>query len=534
MKAIIRISLVFYLFAIIYGCGGNQKIKGIAERDMRRPQLPKMQEINYLAFQYFVNGTILESMGDIYSAKEQYARALDSLPSSNLIRYSYSSMLAETKEYRRSLDEAMRIIPKDIDTWLLIGNDYRSLAIFDSALISYQKALKLDSNIASVYYFIGAYYQQANNLDSVIWAHQHIARLMQDYNSYQHLANFQLSAGYVDQAKQSFIQSLTLDSSINNIRSYLALSAIYEESGDKEEARKMTEAAEKLEPNDLMIQKRLLRFYEEEGFLDKGIQTALKIDSLEPDNITERRLGILYYRADSLDLADSIFASLISGGDSNLVNYYYSGQISYDKEKYDLSKEFFRRLTVAADTILDGWMNLARVYYAQDSIEGAIEVYTSGLNRMRTSEDSMIIMYALAAAYERQNKVDQAIELFETILTNQPNNRLALNYLGYMLADRGMRLEYARELILRALDLDPENGAFIDSYGWVLYKLGDYRAALQVLLQAVRLIDNDPVVFEHVGDAYQALGDFKKAREFWGKAYQLDPNSQSLKEKLYQ
>jgi len=203
-------------------------------------------------------------------------------------------------------------------------------------------------------------------------------------------------------------------------------------------------------------------------------------------------------------------------------------------EKYDRSKAFFEQLTVAADTVLDGWMNLARVYYAQDSMEGAVKVYESGLNRMRSTEDSMIVMYALAAAYERQNKVEQAIKLFEIIIANQPNNSQALNYLGYMLADRGMRLEYARELILRALDLDPNNGAFIDSYGWVLYRLGDFPAALQILLQAVNLIINDPVVFEHVGDAYRAIGDFKKAHEFWGKAFQLDPDSQSLREKLYQ
>ncbi len=534
MKAMIKISVIFGLSILLLGCGGNQEIKGIAERELNRPQLPRMQGINYIAYQHFVNGTIFESMGDFYSAKDQYSKALDSLPSSKQIRYSYSSMLAETKEYRKSLNEAMRIFPKDIDTWLLIGNNYRSLAIFDSSLISYHKALELDSNLLSVYYFIGAYYQQANNPDSAIWAYRHITRLMQDYNSYQQLANIQLSAGYIDQARQSFMQSLALDSSINNIRSYVALSAIYEEAGDNDGARKMTEAAERLEPNDLMLKKRLLGFYEEEGILDRGIQTAIRIDSLKPENMVKTRLGILYYRADSLNQADSIFASLINSGDSNLVNYYYSGQISYDMEKYDRSKAFFEQLTVAADTVLDGWMNLARVYYAQDSMEGAVKVYESGLNRMRSTEDSMIVMYALAAAYERQNKVEQAIKLFEIIIANQPNNSQALNYLGYMLADRGMRLEYARELILRALDLDPNNGAFIDSYGWVLYRLGDFPAALQILLQAVNLIINDPVVFEHVGDAYRAIGDFKKAHEFWGKAFQLDPDSQSLREKLYQ
>jgi len=510
-------------------------MKGIAERELERPQLPKSTRINPHAFNYFINGTIFESMGELHMAKDQYAKALELLPSSNLIRYSYSSILAGLKEYRKSLNSAKNIVPKDIDTWILIGNNYRSLTIFDSSLISYHKALELDSNITSIYYFMGAYYQQENKLDSVIWANQNIARLIMDYNSYQQLANIQLKAGRIEDAIKSFKTSLELDSTVNNIRAYIALSAIYEEINNRELAIKMIEAAERLKSDDLMIEDRLLRFYEEEGLLDKGIITALKIKQLVPEDKTfDRRLGILYYRADSLMLADSIFADLIALENDNLINYFYAGQVSFLLKDYEQSKRHFYQLTIQADTVLDGWMNLARVYFVQDSVEKVIDIYETGLSKMTSLDDSMIVLYSLAAAHETQNNVDLAIEMFETIIKNQPGNGLALNYLGYMLADRGMRLEYARELIVQALEIQPENGAFVDSYGWVLYRMGDYRAALKVLLQALQFIESDPVVYEHVGDTYQALGNFKKAREYWGKAYKLDPDSESVKGKLYQ
>lgn len=535
MKLTINICIIALLIITVSGCGGSQKIKGIAERELDNRPLPKRSGIDPRAFNYFVNGTIFESMGEFYMAKDQYAKALEILPSSNLVNYSYASVLANLKEYRKSLNSAKMIFPKDVDAWILIGNDYRSLAIFDSSMISFKRALALDSNITSIYYFMGAYYQQEDNLDSVIWANQNIARLMMDYNSYQQLGNFQIKAGRIDDAIKSFQTSLELDSTVNNIRSYIALSAIYEESNNSDMALKMTEAAERLKPDDLMIQERLLRFYEEEGFLDKGIKTAWDIKKLAPDDkLYDRRLGILYYRADSLQLADSIFTNLIEADSENLVNYFYAGQVAYSMKKYELSKSYFSELMVRADTVLDGWMNMARVYLVQDSIDRAIETYEAGLRKMPNLDDSMIVMYSLAAAHEMRNDVDLAIEMFEKIIENQPNNGLALNYLGYMLADRGMRLDYARDLILRALQLHPENGAFIDSYGWVLYRLGDYRAALEVLLQAVQFIKSDPVVFEHVGDAYQALGNYKKAREFWGEAFKLDPDSESIKGKLYQ
>ncbi len=535
MKTTLKIWIIFCLVTVVSGCGGGTKILGINEREINRPKLPSRVRIDPHAWNFFINGTIFESMGEIYMAKDQYAQALDSVPTSNVVRYSYASILSKLKEHRKSINEAELIYPKGIDDWLLIGNNYRTLAIYDSSLMAYHKALEIDSNLISIYYFMGAYYQQANNIDSAIWAHRHVARLVSDYNSFQQLANLQLKAGRIEDAKNSFYQSLTLDSTVNNIRSYLALSAIYEETGDKLMAAEMTEKAMQLEPGDLMIQNRLLRFYEEIAQLDKGIETAKKIIDLDSeDKSIRRRLGILYYRADSLKQADSLFTSLIDSGEDNLVNYYYAGQVSFAQENYESSKKHFRWLTTEADTVLDGWMNLARVYFVQDSLDKVVNVYETGINHMQTIEDSMIILYSMAAANESRDSVDLSIKQFEFVIKNQPGNGLAYNYLGYMLADRGMKLDYSLQLILKALELDPDNGAFIDSYGWVLYRMGEYKKSIKVLLEALKFNNRDSVIFEHVGDAYEALGDFNKAREFWGKAFEMNPDSDSIKWKLYQ
>ena len=93
------------------------------------------------------------------------------------------------------------------------------------------------------------------------------------------------------------------------------------------------------------------------------------------------------------------------------------------------------------------------------------------------------------------------------MLTLQPENSHALNYLGYMWADNGENLEQALELIRRAVDLDPNNGAFVDSLGWALFRLGEFEQARRHLERANQLVPRDSTILEHLGDVYVALGD---------------------------
>jgi Flp pilus assembly protein TadD len=92
------------------------------------------------------------------------------------------------------------------------------------------------------------------------------------------------------------------------------------------------------------------------------------------------------------------------------------------------------------------------------------------------------------------------------VLELNPDNSAALNFLGYTYAERGENLDEAESLIKRALVLHPEDGFFIDSLGWVYYQRGDYHAAVVELERAAGLAGNDPVVSEHLGDAYLKVG----------------------------
>ncbi len=113
------------------------------------------------------------------------------------------------------------------------------------------------------------------------------------------------------------------------------------------------------------------------------------------------------------------------------------------------------------------------------------------------------------------------------------NASQAYNYLGYMWADRGENLDEAGEFIKKALELDPNNGAFLDSLGWLSFKKGDYEKALRELMQAAENIKpEDGVVYEHIGDTFQRLGRAAEALAYWQKAQALDLDNKKVSEKI--
>jgi len=99
-----------------------------------------------------------------------------------------------------------------------------------------------------------------------------------------------------------------------------------------------------------------------------------------------------------------------------------------------------------------------------------------------------------------------------------PKNAAALNYLGYTYAEMGVQLDEAERLIRRALEIEPDDGFYVDSLGWVYYQRGDYRHAVEQLERAVELAGDDPTVAEHLGDAYGRAGKPRDALRLYQDA----------------
>lgn len=132
-----------------------------------------------------------------------------------------------------------------------------------------------------------------------------------------------------------------------------------------------------------------------------------------------------------------------------------------------------------------------------------------------SAQDKQALVFMRGAMYEHEKNFDAAEKQFRTVLTTDPENAGALNYLGYMLADRNVRLDEAQQLISKAVDLEPDNGAYLDSLGWVHYRQNRLDQAADELRHALDHIRKDPTVHDHLAEVYFKQGKFKEAAQEW-------------------
>ena len=138
--------------------------------------------------------------------------------------------------------------------------------------------------------------------------------------------------------------------------------------------------------------------------------------------------------------------------------------------------------------------------------------------------------FELGSSCERKGDYTQAEKYFQKCLVLAPDFAEAMNYLGYMWAEHGEKLDQARELIQKAVKAEPKNAAFLDSLAWVLFKQKQPQEALTYALKAAELSEKpDATVYDHIGDIYAALKQPEKAREAWRKSVSLEPNEQVSK-----
>jgi len=136
--------------------------------------------------------------------------------------------------------------------------------------------------------------------------------------------------------------------------------------------------------------------------------------------------------------------------------------------------------------------------------------------------------------YDKKGDLTRSVESMRLVISLEPENAEALNYLGYTYADKGIHLDEAEGLIRKALLIRPEDGYIVDSLGWVYFKQGRYEEALRELERAESLIPDDPVILEHLGDVYQKVGTYKKALKTYKRAMEKakDQDQAKIGEKI--
>jgi Flp pilus assembly protein TadD len=167
----------------------------------------------------------------------------------------------------------------------------------------------------------------------------------------------------------------------------------------------------------------------------------------------------------------------------------------------------------------------ARVLAAADAW-GRLKDYSASAriakDAVRKFPESSDALFRLGSSLERSGDFAGAERAFGDLLKMRPNDAPTQNYLGYMWADKGVRLEEARALLVKAVAREPRNGAYQDSLGWLYFRLGRLEEAGRHLQEARRLEPDDPVIEEHLGDLAERRGELAKAIEHWERALALD------------
>lgn len=209
---------------------------------------------------------------------------------------------------------------------------------------------------------------------------------------------------------------------------------------------------------------------------------------------------------------------------------------------------------------------LALVYAAQNNPDLAVQEYALALkNAAKLAPKNIEIYKSLGEIYLQQGKLKEAETIFKLVLGMapadaqahfylgsiyydskdyiaaekefkaalklKPDYHEALNFLGYFYLEQDKNINKAGAMIRKALEFEPENGAYIDSLGWFYFKKGKFKEALSELEKAASYL-SDPVIYEHLGDVYLKLGNRDSARLNWDKSLKLDSNQEKVKEKL--
>lgn len=519
------------------------------------------------ALAHFVEGMAFEESGQMDKALEAYRKVLNVDPGQSDLASRVAVLLIQQEDFPQAIDvlkDAIKANPND-------GEPYRQLAFI------YAKYLKKTDQ-------------------AVDYANRAIALNPTDIDAYQRLCEIELAAGQqqkalnaLDLAKKVKTNDASFWTRLGKL--YAAVLFTPEAQPKPEELKRVNEIFKKAVANagdDPAILKDVADYYAASQQLKEAIPLYLRVIELQPDDANAReKLATGFILTDQRGKAVELLEQIIKEHPEKYQPYDLLAQVLDDEarslqreNRLDEAKARFAKVAAnyeqsllinpnhagtylrLAELLLGPLKNPERavkflaearrrfpgapeiVYYlaiAQreaKQTQRAVATFEEALREAQLDQDNEIVnakfYFNYGVTAEQAGLYEKAADLLRGSIALDPTNAAeAYNYLGYMWADHNMHLDEAKEMIERALQIEPNNGSYLDSLGWVEFRQGKFDQALADLLRAVKNLDReDPIVFEHIGDTYLKLQRVPEALESWQKAFALDPKNSKLAEKI--
>jgi tetratricopeptide (TPR) repeat protein len=411
---------------------------------------------------------------------------------------------------------------------------------WEEAIESFEKALKSNQHAGKIHNFLATCYFQLNKKDEALFHIEKVAQLKpDDFGIHYTLGSIYESEGEREKAVYEYEHAggcVTEDIDKVFVADMLhRLANLYSKNGDLEKAtstyKKILDSKLTTEP--AVIHHKLGQIYLEKKRVEDAVREfvmARECDSnFKPVNFY---LAVCY---EELEDYDNAIAELKSFIDRNPEAWFMRISLSnicdkvqqFEMAEYEREKAFeiLKKNVGDGSTNFREYIVLSQLFQKKGENRQAIETLQIAVSKTTNDDNEALkeIHLLMANVYYEMNEYENVVKVLRTVLQIDPDCHQASNFLGYLFVERGERLDEALSLIQKALSLEPQNGAYLDSLGWAYYKLateGDskkIKIALQKLVEASKYAE-DPEIVEHIGDVYYSLGFWEEAQKRWETA----------------
>ncbi|MCX8037633.1 MAG: tetratricopeptide repeat protein [Candidatus Sumerlaeia bacterium] len=547
------------------------------------PNLPEIIEI--YAAQLLARQKIDE-------ARRQFERLLELQPNSIKTLLTLGGLELQANESAKAMkrfERAVELADNDVETFEAIGNLYLRAQKFDEAVRFLERAIEQDPKRTAVYFVLGQAYQEMGKLDKAVEAVQRGLDAAEPARARKPLL---LALSSLQQARKNFTEAVkalreayALDR--NDVITFFRLANVLLTADDKTgfddliaEGRKTFANAQDEFQETLVALLMDFHLYEQaipelEALLKRHpkrwtlyVQMATVYQRLRQEANSERllaeareklggetpdflRFAWRYYglRYDSARAYEALRKLLDLSAPPSAPDAAAERIALYESLFFNLGRmkkaEEIARLLERAEREIGSLDPLqmkklrARALGEMERFDEAVAIYQELIQKDPDNPELHFELGALFHEAKRNEEAERALRRSLELLPPSPRQPAerdlranVLNHLGYMFAEQGIRLDEARELLTRALEIEPRAGHIIDSLGWLEFKAGNLDKALELIQKALRYSSEDPVLYDHLGDIYAKTGDRDKALENWRQALRLDPALEEVKAKL--
>ncbi len=566
----LRLGTVLLLLPLLFACVSPPAVHRITSED-RSPEIryrSRVFDADAKALFRYGQAMLLVQDGDVEGAVAALRKAVELDPDSALLKITFARGLLELQqeeEALRVLEDALIDDPGSLEARLLLGELLSGRDQLAAAANHFREVLRQDpDHEEATLQLVGVLARGGDPVGGIELIKGFLDRKPDSLKARVTLARLYREIDLTTSAEEAYRKVLALHPGLDV--AYIEMAGMYEAKGDKKSlarALKIYREALKAGPMNFGIRHHLVRLLVGSGDLPGALRELEKIRQLNPgDGEALRKIGLIHLEQERFAEAAAAFRQLLlEGGEDPQVRFYLGSALERMESHRDALREF---LKIPADSplYLDARVHVAYLHQRLGELDEAIAALSLLLKKEQGSAD----LYAyLAALWEEKGEFSRALQVYQQgmlafegntklmfrrgmllermgmsaeaqvavseLLAVDPNHAEGLNFLAYTYAEAGIRLEEALSLVEKALEVK-EEGHILDTLGWVYFRMGRFEEARDALERAVALLPSDPVVLEHLGDAFRALEQPIRAAEFYRKALEAKPGAAGVQEKL--